>query len=136
MFLTTEDRDYVYSDMLSEAHKKGKITHFGTHEHILLRHNGKHNYRRVYRKCPSEAVYHPYAHQVIALKFSDTLGLPDNHETSHLCHIKDCIQPNHIVIEHQSINKERNHCLDERKLRNDSTYCSKSHNGPNCIPGN
>lgn len=137
MFQSAEDRDYVYNDMLSVAMSKHQLTIFGTHQHILLKNKGPHQYRRIYRKCPSEAVYYMYSHQIVALKKCDMLQYPsDKHETSHLCHVKDCINPNHLVIEHGNINKQRTHCLDERILRHDPTYCSQDHDGPNCIPGN
>ena len=50
---------------------------------------------------------------MIALKFTDTLSFPEDYEMSNLCHIKDCIQPNHIISVgilpelHRNINEQR-----------------------------
>ena len=38
-------------------------------------------------------------------------------ETSHLCHKRRCFNPSHLVLEDRSKNKERDHCVAERKCR-------------------
>ena len=42
-------------------------------------------------------------------------------ESSHLCHKKRCFNPSHLVLEDRSKNKERDHCLAERKCRGHGT---------------
>jgi len=41
----------------------------------------------------------------------------DGDEASHLCHVKSCYNPNHIVLESRELNQQRNGCLAERNCR-------------------
>lgn len=130
MFSSIEERDYFYNELIKNVLK---FSNFGL-THVLYDHNGAHSYRRLYRKLPSGGSLRPYVHQIIALKRMDIIAFPPNTECSHLCHIKDCVNPDHIVIELKSLNKNRKHCTDQRNLTGDLTYCSRAHT-PHCLPG-
>ena len=38
-------------------------------------------------------------------------------EASHLCHIKSCFNPEHIVLESREMNKQRDACVAGKKCR-------------------
>ena len=48
---------------------------------------------------------------------ADEMSWGPGDEASHLCHVKWCYNPTHIVLESQELNKQRNTCLAERKCR-------------------
>ena len=77
-----------------------------------------------------------YAHQVVLLKKLNSLAMEDGLECSHLCHIKNCINPEHIVAEPRHINNNRLHCSGERRDHGDLSYCTGHEPYPRCISGN
>lgn len=108
---------------------KKKITYQG--DHILYA--GGDSYSRLTRTLAGGRKVQLYAHQLAALYKNRDTVLDPNKQCSHLCHIRGCINPEHIVQEHQSINMNRTACVHERKVRNDSKFCFGHQGHPDCI---
>ena len=47
----------------------------------------------------------------------EEMSWSEEDEASHLCHVKWCYNPAHIVLESRELNQQRNGCLAERKCR-------------------
>jgi hypothetical protein len=67
------------------------------------------------------------AHRLSYMVFHQTLelGQESQMEVSHLCHVKRCVNPNHLVLEPHYSNMSRQAC----KI---SKFCLKTHT-PHCI---
>ena len=57
--------------------------------------------------------YRLYAHRAVFLHESGLLSIPDELEMSHLCHNKQCVRYDHLIIEPHVINNNRQHCKAE-----------------------
>ena len=56
---------------------------------------------------------------------SDMASWTEDMSTSHLCHKKGCVKPEHIILETYEKNRERDGCLQNRRCfgHNDSPPC-------------
>lgn len=53
-----------------------------------------------------------YSHVVAAIMKKGSVGIEANKQVSHLCHIPGCVNPDHLTIETERINKTRWCCMD------------------------
>ena len=117
MFSSFEDLNYFFDRIYSQ--KDNLLTH-GSH---LLFRNSTPGYKQMQVTVPSGRKVRCYVHQVIASKKFNMLSFQDGMETSHLCHIKNCVNPAHIAIEPRHINNNRIHCSRERNDVGNASYC-------------
>lgn len=90
----------------------------------------QHGYGMI-RKTINGKSYKIYVHQLAKLHQLNLISVPAGLVTSHLCHNKSCVNPNHINFETQGINNNRNMCRNEG-------ICFQHHDEignllPNCI---
>ena len=126
MFSNVKEVKDIYEGLVQD---KRKITHQGTH--IIYKDGG--SYSRLTRTLASGHKIQLYAHQLALLYRTEKTGLDRNMECSHLCHIRGCITPDHIVEEPHHINMNRTACANERRDRHDSSFCFGHQGYPNCM---
>lgn len=85
------------------------------------------------RKRVDSGVVREYAHRIALMKKMKTVNIPSDLEASHLCHMKACINPEHIIAEPHNINMTRLACFNESQRLN-KTYCFGNHGDyPACL---
>ena len=99
------------------------------HGHRLYRGFTNQYTRKYCSTFPSGATMRVYTHEAILLHKLGILQRAQGYETSHLCHVQSCINPEHLACEPKSMNNERKHCNDERKRLGSSTYCRPQGHG-------
>ena len=130
-----EDLNYVYSEIFKN---KDDVHTHGSH--TLFRNTGGSKYRQKQVTFPRDGKVRAfptvriYVHQVVLLKKLNVLSLEPGLETSHLCHVKNCIKEDHIVAEPHHINNNRIHCLRERTDIGDKNYCRGHDPYARCLP--
>lgn len=128
MFSSFEDLNYFYDKIYSQK------SHLLTHgSHLLFRNDVNQAYKQMQVTLPSSKRVRFYVHQVIVLKKLNCLSMEKGLETSHLCHIKNCVNPDHISAEPRHINNNRIHCSRERADTSDPSYCCGHDPYPRCI---
>ena len=73
-------------------------------------------------------------HIPVLLKKLNILQMEEGMETSHLCHIKHCINPEHLNAEPHHINNNRQTCVNYRIELSDNSFCTGHGDYPRCIP--
>lgn len=131
MFFTFEELDFFYDKIFMK--KKCILTHGS---HLLFRNESDQTYKQMQVTLPSGRKVRYYVHQVIILKKLNVLSMENGFETSHLCHIKNCINPDHLTAEPHQINNSRIHCSRERNDCGDMSYCCGHDPYPLCIAQN
>lgn len=129
MVITLEDIKTMYSSLFND--KNDILTVDGGH--ILYRHTGTSQYKQLTRSLAAGQTVRLRVHQVVILYKMQVTSMPHGLEASHLCHIKNCIAEGHIVAEPHTVNMQRVHCADERKCRNNPTFCHGHGQYPSCI---
>lgn len=66
-----------------------------------------------------------YVHICAWLVKEGAFQVPSGLEVSHLCHVRDCIEPSHLTVEDTETNNSRQRC-------HNSQQCTKEHH-PSCI---
>lgn len=111
--LTREIISILYENVMkftSPSDNKGCLLYTGTLQSgygIVSKTFGGHRYRL-------------YAHRAVVLFKSGYLDIPEDVEVSHLCHNKQCVRYDHLIIESHEINNNRQNCYSEGR-------CTKSH---------
>ena len=73
----------------------------------------RHNYRKQSKV---------YCHQVALMKKLGSTSLPIGFHSSHLCHNPNCINPDHLSLESNSVNQNRVWCQRHRECRGHAQY--------------
>ena len=132
-FVSSDDLNH-YVKMIQEDHAK-EIQTFGA-GHLLFQNATKDEYKRV--RCssfPSGAKMRPFVHQAILLHKMKLLNIPKYHSSSHLCHIPNCINPDHLVLEPSHVNNDRQRCNNERGVKGPN-FCWGHGVYGHCLPSN
>ena len=109
---------YIFYQMIeSDIHTFGSCRVYGCSS------NKQQKYIRV-KKCIGPSQYiRAYVYQVALLNKLGCLKLPEGHETSHLCHNKQCINMDHLASEAPNVNMSRVVCANERLSRGMPQFC-------------
>ena len=132
MFSTQEDLDHYIEKLYDEKDEPGKILTRG--DHIIFRDNGTNTYKHMQVTLPSGDKIRPRVHIPVLLKKLGKLFMDKGMESSHLCHIKNCINPSHLCSEPKAINLNRIHCVNWRSQIQDPNYCIGHFPYPRCMP--
>jgi len=108
----------VFYDMIkNDIHTLGSCMVYGSNS------SKQQKYIRVKKRIGPSRYIRAYVHQVALLKKLGCVKLPEGHETSHLCHNKQCINTDHLASEPHNVNMSRVACENERVSRGMSHFC-------------
>ena len=125
--------NHIYDEVVMG---RRKLTYQDDH---ILYNAPKNTYTRTSKTFPGGPKIYFYVHQVALLYKLQITKLSEGHETSHLCLIDSCVNPEHLRSEPHQVNMGRVTCKAERRCRGDPHYCQGNHvdgNGTlysNCI---
>ena len=90
-------------------------------------------YSSIRKRQASGVVVREYAHRIALMKKIKSTVFPTDLEASHLCHMKACINTEHLIAEPHDINMSRVKCFNESQ-RLGNHYCFDNHEGyPKCL---
>ena len=76
----------------------------------------QHGYGMI-RKTIGGKFFRIYTHQLAKFHQLHINAIPAGLVSSHLCHNKACINPDHIIFEEQLVNNQRNSCKNEGRCK-------------------
>ena len=110
-FNTMEEVNIFYNIIEHELHTKGSCIVHGSNS------SDRNRYVQVKKQIRPSRYIWAYIHQVALLKKMNMFRIPEGLESSHLCHNKSCVYPEHLAAEPHNINLARVACVHERTAR-------------------
>ena len=126
-FNTMEEVNIFYNMIEHELHTKGSCIVYGSNS------SDRNRYIQVKKQIRPSRYIRAYVHQVALLKKMNMVRIPEGLESSHLCHNKSCVNPEHLAAEPHNINMARVACVHERTARALPSFCFGHEGYPQCI---
>ena len=125
-FKSIEEVEYTYNCLI----QSGAVTFVGE----CIQYGGDPDkYSSIRKRQSSGVVVREYCHRIALMKKMKTVNIPTGLETSHICHMKACMNPEHVVAEPHNINMSRLACFNESKRLN-QPFCYGGHaEYPSCL---
>ena len=123
------DEVNIFYDMIeSDLHTLGSCIVYGSSSS-----KEDQKYIRVKKRIRPSRYIRAYVHQVALLRKLGCIRLQEGHETSHLCHNKQCVNMDHLMSEPHHVNMSRVACANERLLRRIPHFCFGHEGYSQCI---